>query len=156
MVLQGQWGQRIADHLRQTAPPDWEVCAWQGPATIPVPLDDPREFLQAAFPAVLPQADLLLVLTEGAGLTDLAPDLAQLCQASAVLVPVDRRAWAPPGLVRQVRQRLEGMGVACALPMPFCSLTPGEGQHPLIREFATRYGRPEVRCVVGGDSVHES
>jgi hypothetical protein len=32
--------------------------------------------------------------------------------------------------------------------MPFCSLTPGEGQHPLIRQFAQRYGRPEVRCTV--------
>jgi thymidylate synthase len=152
IVVTGQWGQRIADHVRQTAPPDWEVCAWQGPTTIPAPLDDPagflHEYLQESLTAGLPQADLLLVLTESAGMTDLAPDLAHLCRASAVLVPVDRRPWAPPGLVRQVRQRLQGMGIACALPTPFCSLTPGEDQHPLIHDFGTRYGRPKVQCAI--------
>ena len=157
VVVQGQWGQRILDHVRQTAPPDWEVCAWQGPTAIPAPLDDPAEFLRAYLEESaldgLPQADMLLVLTESAGMTDLAPDLARLCQTSAVLVPVDRRTWAPPGLARQVRQRLEGMGVACALPMPFCSLTPAEGQHPTIRQFAQRYGRPEVRCEVDDGST---
>ncbi len=154
IVVQGQWGLRIADHVQQTAPPDWQISAWQGPTTVPAPLDDPvgfvHEYLQESSPTGLPQADLLLVLTESAGMTDLAPDLADLCRASAVLVPVDRRAWAPPGLVRQVRQRLEGMGVACALPMPFCSLMPGEDQHPLIRQFAAHYGRPEVQCAIEG------
>jgi hypothetical protein len=157
VVVQGQWGQRIVDHVRQTAPPDWEVSVWQGPIAVPSPLDDPAGFLsecmEESAPSGMPQADLLLVLTESAGMTDLAPDLARLCCAGAVIVPVDRRPWAPPGLARQVRQRLEGMGVACALPMPFCSLTPAEGQHPLIREFAQRYGRPEVRCAVEGGSV---
>jgi thymidylate synthase len=154
VVVQGQWGQRIADHIQQTAPPDWEVSARQGPTAIPTPLDDPAEFLhewlRESMPAGLPPSDLLLVLTESAGMTDLVPDLAHLCRAEAVIVPVDRRPWAPPGLARQVRQRLEGMGVACVLPMPFCSLMPAEGQHPLIRQFAQRYGRPEVQCAVKG------
>jgi len=33
--------------------------------------------------------------------------------------------------------------------MPFCSLTSYKGQHPSIREFAWRYGRPERTCAVG-------
>jgi hypothetical protein len=144
IVTQGEWGERIARHLRETAPADWVLGDWQGPAVLPVVLDDPEDHL----PDSLPQADLLLVLTESAGLTDLSTDIAQLCGAQAVIVPVDRRSWAPPGLLRQVRQRLEAMGVAGTFPEPFCSLAPREGQHVLLQAFARRYGRPELACTV--------
>jgi hypothetical protein len=79
-------------------------------------------------------------------MTVLSPDVAQLCGARAVIVPVDRRSWAPPGLLRQVKQRLEVLGIDSAFPMPFCSLAPREEQHPLIQAFARRYGRPELVC----------
>jgi thymidylate synthase len=142
IVIQGQWGQRIADHLCATAPTDWQVEAWQGPIALPTVIDDPEEYL----PGTLPKTDLLLVLTESAGLTDLAPDLAQLCGADAVIVPIDKRAWAPPGLRGQVERRLRAMDVGAAFPLPFCSLLPRGNQHPLIGEFAARYGRPELTC----------
>ena len=144
VVTQGEWGQRIADHLERTAPAGWQIAVWQGPTVLPVVLDEPHEFL----PDILPQADLLLVLTESASMTDLVPDMAQLCGAQAVLVPVDKRSWARPGLRRQVAQRLQAMDVAGAMPMPFCSLMPSESQHPLLREFAQRYGRPELVCTL--------
>jgi hypothetical protein len=105
-------------------------------------LDEPEDIL----PGTLPKADLLLVLTESPSMTDLIPDLAELCGAQAVIVPVDKRPWAPQGLIRQVRHRLQAMGIDSAWPMPFCTLAPSPGQHPLIREFAQRYGRPEVKC----------
>lgn len=149
IVTQGQWGQRIANHIRLTAPAGWQVTAWEGPTALPIVLDDPEEFL----PRALPPADLLLVLTESAGMTDLAPDMAARCGAQAVIVPVDRQSWAPPGLAQQVRQRLESVDVGSALPAPFCSLAPRKGQHPLIGEFARRFGRPELTCAVHRDRV---
>lgn len=137
-VTQGDWGQRIADHILKTSPPDWQITCWTGPANLPRVIDEPGDWL----PPSLPAADLLLVLAESPGLTDLAPDLAQRAGARAVIVPVDRRAWAPPGLIQQVRQRLEAAGLASAFPAPFCSLAPNPRQHPLIRAFAQRYGSP--------------
>ena len=151
VVVQGDWGRRIVDHLSRTAPPDWALVQWQGPVALPPVLDDPEEFL----PHELPQADMLLLLTESAGMTDLAPDIAQLCGAQAALVPVDRRSWARPGLLRQVRQRLEAMGVGGAFPMPFCTLVPRKDQHPTIRAFAERYGRPELACRSGEGRIAE-
>jgi hypothetical protein len=142
IAAQGQWGWRIVDHLKRTAPSDWQIRVWQGPTALPLVIDEPDEFL----PRTLPQADLLIVLTESAGLTDLAPDLAQMCSAQAVIIPVDKRAWAPPGLLRQVRGRLSAMNIGSAAPMPFCSLAPTKSQHPLIQEFAGRYGRPKLVC----------
>ena len=142
VVNQGEWGRRIVHHVSQTAPRDWQLAVWQGPGALPSVLDDPDEFL----PDALPLADLLLVLTESAGLTDLSPDIARLCGAQAAIVPVDRRSWARPGLRRQVLQRLQAAGKGGAMPMPFCSLVPTTGQHPLIRAFAQRYGRPQIDC----------
>jgi hypothetical protein len=116
---------------------------------LPQVLDDPDEFV----PRVLPQVDLLLVLTESAGLTDLAPDVAEVCGARAVLVAVDRRSCARPGLRRQVLGRLKQRGIACVFAAPFCSLTPSASQHPAVRAFAEHYGRPELACEVSEDQV---
>jgi hypothetical protein len=146
LAIQGPWGRRIADHLRSSAPADWQIAVWQGPTALPIIVDDPEEFL----PDQLEPAELLVVLPESAGLTDLSPDLAVRCGAQAVLLGIDKRPWAPRGLVRQVRQRLEQAGIAGAAPMPFCSLTPSSRQHALIRAFAERYGRPELRCTTVG------
>jgi thymidylate synthase len=104
--------------------------------------------LADVLPTGLPQADLLLALTESIAMTDLVSDLAALCGAQAVIVAVDRRSSAPSGLVGQVRRRLEVKGIASAWPMPFCSLAPSPDQHPLIQEFARRYGRPELTCTI--------
>jgi thymidylate synthase len=144
IATQGDWGQRIADHIRRTAPGNWQLSVWRGPMTLPVVIDELEEFL----PASLPNNELLLALTESAGMSDLVPDIAQLCRAEAVIMPVDKRSWARPGLLNQVRARLESAAIACAFPMPFCSLTCAKSQHPLIRQFAARYGRPELECTV--------
>lgn len=142
IVTQGKWGERIAAHLAETAPEGWSLSTWRGPAVLPVVLDEPQLYL----PGALPQVDLLLVLTESRGVTDLSPDIAALCGAQAAIVAVDRRAAAPAGLRRQVQERFRAMGVECSVPMPFCSLAPSARQHPLVRTFAERYGRPEVVC----------
>jgi hypothetical protein len=157
-VTQGTWGQRIINHLGKSAPSEWVIVTWRGPTGLPVVLDEP----EALLPDALPKSDVLLVLTESAGMTDLTPDIAQLCGAQAVIVPVDRRVWAPPGLLRQVKQRLAAMGIDGVFPMPFCSLSPTKKQHPLIQAFAQRFGRPELTCevqegrVVACDIVRET
>ena len=163
------WSQRIVAHLQTTAPagwqivepPDWPALAyelWSALGTGSTPqtaglwsamLDDLEDML----PDCLPNADLLLVLTESTLMTDLVSDLARLCSAQAVIVGIDRRSVAPPGLVGQVRRRLQKMGIDSAWPMPFCSLAPTPGQHPLIREFAQRYGRPELTCTVQNNRI---
>ena len=154
--LQGPaWGQRIAAHLQVSAPKTWQIARapeWSalartaalgpGSSILSLMLDEPEDLL----PEYLPPADLLLVLTESILMTDLVADLAELCGAQAVIVPVDKRSWAPPGLVRQVQGRLEAKSISSAWPMPFCALAPNVGQHPLIHEFASRYGRPELIC----------
>ena len=112
-------------------------------------MDDPDDIL----PDRLPQTELLLVLTESAAMTDLVSDLAERCGAQAVIVAIDRRSRAPPGLVGQVRRRLQAMGIDSAWPMPFCALVPNSRQHPLIQAFARRYGRPELDCVVQDGTI---
>lgn len=144
IAVQAQWGRRIADHLHHSVPTDWQIAVWQAPTALPIIVDAPQDFL----PDHLEPADLLIVLPESPGLTDLTPDLAQRCGAQAVLLGIDKRPWAPRGLVRQVRQRLEQAGIACVAPIPLCSLAPSARQHPLIRAFAERYGRPELRCTI--------
>jgi thymidylate synthase len=107
-------------------------------------LDEPEEYL----PDALPRVELLLVLPESAGMTDLTPDLVERSGAEAVILAVDKRSWAPPGLLRQVKRRLEALHIASAMPTPFCTLTPSAAQHPAIHAFAQQYGRPELACAV--------
>jgi hypothetical protein len=143
-VVTGNYGNRIVSHLCQTAPADWQVLSWEGPKHLPPVVDEPERFL----PTSLPQADLLLSLAEHAGLSDLVADLAEQCGAQAVIAPIDRWSWLPPGLSRQLAQRLQDRGMGCAFPSPFCSLRPSHQGHPLINAFADRFGSPELRCTV--------
>lgn len=122
---------------------------WEGPQHLPSVIDEPEEFL----PASLPQADLLLSLAENAGLSDLAADIAVLCGAKAVIAPIDRRAWLPPGLSNQLARRLEKSGLGYAFPAPFCTLQPRKDAHPLINDFAARFGTPKLRCSVIDERV---
>lgn len=149
VVKQGKWGERIASHLLADVPAGWKYMFWSAPPHLPAVIDEPDDYL----PATLPAADLLLALTESAGLTDLAPDLACLCGATAVILPADRPSCALPGLRRQVRERLAAAQIAVAMPMPFCSLAPAADQHPLITAFGRRYGRPELVCTIHAGCV---
>ena len=152
-VTQGVWGERIAAHLAATAPHDWRVESWRAPRALPPVIDDPDEIL----PASLPVVDLLLALGETPALAQLIPDLAQRCGARAVIAPIDRNESFPPGLVRQVASWLDGLHIPAVFPKPFCSLTEATvdvGRHarafedPLIRRFASRFGRPLFQAEV--------
>lgn len=157
-VTQGLWGNRIADNLRHHAPADWLVEAWAAPAVIPPVVDDPEEYL----PPGLAPADLVLALGEVPGLAQLIPEVVRLTGARAVIAPIDRNESLPPGLVRQLKDWLEAIGVAAAFPKPFCSLTCESYNRtplvtpytdPLIRRFAEHFGRPLFRAEVSQGKI---
>jgi thymidylate synthase len=159
-VTQGLWGERIAQNVAAHAPRDWEVTAWGAPRLIPPIVDDPEEFL----PDALPQTDLLLALGEVSGLAQLIPDIVRLTGARAVLAPIDRSESLPSGLALQLEGWLAEAGVPIVFPMPFCSLTPetinrpprkASYDDPLIRRFATHFGRPIFAVAVEKGRITE-
>ncbi len=148
-AIQGEYGQRIVDHIKERGPQDWEVLVWEAPRFLPIIVDDPEEFL----PEDPPQADLILSLVENRSASELIPDLAVVVGAQAVIAPVDNRAWLPPGMMRQIGHRLAAASISSAFPVPFCSLEVEPGQHPLIQEFATYFGRPKLEIEVESDRI---
>lgn len=150
VIVQGEYGRRIVENIRQHGPDDWTIATWQAPPLLPPVIDDPEDFL----PADLPAADLVLSLGEHPGVAELLPDIVQMTGARAVIAPIDNVAWLPPGLMHQVARWLADMGVTVVFPKPFCSLTERtynahrqqkEYHDPLIAEFARHFGRPILR-----------
>jgi len=146
-ATQGKYGERIAANVAANRPDGWEILRLPLPARLPAVIDDPDEVL----PAAIPPADLLVSLHEGPGAAELIPDIAGRCGAAAVLAAVDDRAACPPGLENQVRKRLDRMGVTCAFARPLCGFD--GGPHPLLEDFAARFGRPSLRIDADGDRV---
>ncbi len=118
-VTQGQWGERIAEHIGRFHPPSWTVKRWAAPRALPLVIDDPADFL----PPTLPAATLILALGETPAEAQLIPDVARLSGAVAVIAPIDRNESLPPGLASQLQTWLTDMGIASVFPKPFCSLT---------------------------------
>lgn len=152
-LTQGEWGERIANHIKETAPVHWVVNNWKAPRILPPIIDYPEDFL----PETFPQASVVLALGDTSGLAQLVPDIAQMAGAKAVIAPIDNNESLPPGLARQLKQWLDGINVESVFPKPFCSLTETTyNQKPLItpydielvREFARYYGRPEFEIDV--------
>ena len=108
-------------------------------------------------------ADLMLSFAEHKGAAELLPEIARKTGASAVLVAVDDESWLPRGLDRQLHGWLDAMNVACATPKPLCSLTENtmgspamrwlEYHSPLIAEFASYFGKPELELEIDPDSA---
>ena len=156
-IITGEYGQRHVENIRAHAPADWEIHVWKAPATYPLVIDYPEDYL----PDDLPPADLVLAFGEHPGVAELVPEVVKRTGAKAVIAPVDREEWLPRGLARQLRGWLAEMGVACVTPKPLCSLTETtynvrryqtEYNDPLIAEFARHFGRPELRITVDPES----
>jgi hypothetical protein len=155
-VTQGQWGERIADHVGRFHPPSWSVPRWAAPRALPLLIDDPADYL----PAQLPGVDLILALGETAGVAQLIPDLARLTGAKSVIAPIDRNESLPPGLMKQLHEWLNDLGVAVVFPKPFCSLTETTYNQPpirvryndaCIRAFARVFGRPRFLASIDSE-----
>jgi hypothetical protein len=150
IAIQGYYGERMVDNIKRHAPADWEVNQVTLPTGLPAIIDDADEFL----PRELPPADLLISLGEHPGVAQMIPDMVKRSGAKAVIAPADNRAWLPFGLARQVKQKLESMGVDMVYPVPFCTLTENDSQDPRIREFARYFGKPEVSIEFYQDDKH--
>jgi hypothetical protein len=153
-IISGEYGARHVANIRQHGPAYWVVETWQAPAIFPLVIDYPEDYL----PAELPPSDLILSFAEHRGVAELLPEVAQMTGARAVIAAIDSESWLPRGLARQLRGWLEKMGVACATPKPLCSLTERDFgvarrqriayRDPLIAEFATYFGQPELEIEV--------
>jgi hypothetical protein len=157
-IISGQYGQRHVDNIRKHGPGTWDITTWQAPAILPPIVDYPEDHL----PETLPPADLILSFAEIKGVAELLPEIAKMTGAKAVIAGVDSEVWLPRGLARQLRGWLERINVACATPKPLCSLTEThfgitrrkkeEHNSPLIAEFATYFGKPELELAVDENS----
>ncbi|MGA7677979.1 MAG: DUF166 family protein [Dehalococcoidia bacterium] len=149
VAVQGHYGQRIGDNIRKYGPADWKVYSYTLPQDLPAIIDDADAFL----PKELPAADLLISLGEHPGVAQMIPDMVKKSGAKAVIAPADNRVWLPPGLAKQIKRKLESMGVDMVHPVPFCTLTEKDSQNQYIREFAKYFGRLEVDIELDKDRI---
>ena len=149
IAIQGSYGQRMVDNIRKYAPRGWEISQVTLPLTLPAIIDNANEFI----PSELPQTDLLISLGEHQGVAQMIPDLVERTGAKAVIAPADNRVWLPPGLARQIQQKLSRKGIDMVYPVPFCLLSQKDSQNELIREFATYFGVPEVSVDLNDEKI---
>jgi len=149
VAIQGHYGQRIADNIRKHGPAGWKVYSFAFAQDLPAIIDDAGEFL----PKELPAADLLISLGEHPGVAQMIPDMVKKSGAKAVIAPADNRVWLPPGLAKQIKRKLESMGVDMVYPVPFCTLTEKDSQSPHIKEFAKYFGRPDLDVELDKDRI---
>jgi hypothetical protein len=149
IAIQGHYGQRIADNIRNCGPAGWKVFSFTFRQDLPAIIDDAEEFL----PKELPAADLLISLGEHPGVAQMIPDMVKKSGAKAVIAPADNRTWLPPGLAKQIKRKLESMGVDMVYPVPFCTLSEKDSQNPFILEFAKYFGRPDLDVELDKDKI---
>jgi hypothetical protein len=150
-IVQGNYGKRMAEAWQEHGPAGWEIETLEITASLPTMMEEPLEFL----PQQIPKADLVISLGEHPGVAELLPAIVKASGASAVIAPVDNRAWLPPGLAKQVERALQKMGVTICFPVTFCALQEKDSADPLIQEFAHLFGAPEVEIAVEADRVKE-
>lgn len=152
-AMQGPYGRRIVDNIRNHLPVGWELAIFTFPSVLPPIVDDPVEFL----PPGLDSADLLLGLSESSRSAQLIPAMAQQAGAKGVIIPIDSSAWLPLGLRNQLQRELADLGIASAFPKTFCTLTEhsyGYGvfthayESDVISAFARHLGRPKLDVAI--------
>jgi thymidylate synthase len=153
-VISGEYGKRHVENIIARGPKEWVVDIWEAPRAFPLVIDYPEDFLPASFNP----AELILAFGEHKSIPELIPDIAHMCEAKAVIAPIDHTATLPPGLARQLHEWLGRMGVSCVTPKPLCSLTENDYMvnrrqkasydDPLIAEFAHFFGRPKFKIEV--------
>jgi hypothetical protein len=140
IIIQGWYGQRIAENLKEKSPKNWEFYVHKLPDKLPIILDIEDEFIPKQFP----KCDLLISLGEDPVIISLLPDLVKKSGAKAIIAPVDNSDWNPPGLRKQISDELKKLGVAFSFPKPFCSMNPNS-KNEIIDTFAERFGAPNLK-----------
>lgn len=150
ILIQGPYGDRIAENLKKNAPPNWKIIVYQFPKDMPKIIEIPEKF----FPKKIVDCDIILSLGENPAFATLLPDLVRLTRAKAVIAPVDNPSWLPQGVITQVSKELKEIDVQYTFPMPFCSMDSNTGLS-LIDKFATEFGRPELQIELKDDTIEE-
>lgn len=157
IVVQGPYGERIAQNISSRSPAEWTVSSVTLPRALPSIIDDPEEFVHQP----LPETDLVLFLSESPQAPQLIPDLATMTGAKAVIAPVDNSSWMPQGLENQIRKELANLNISSAFPKTFCTLTENSCGYrhsakshdsELIATFARHFGRPKLSITVCEES----
>jgi hypothetical protein len=152
-LYQGHYGKRIVEHIKKTGPQHWTIDILNPPFSLPIVIDDPEEFL----PSQVPQAELLLALSESPQTAQLVPVIAGLSGVKAVIMPVDNSSWLPIGLKNQIEREMVNMGVSAVFPKTFCTLTENTAgfgadvetyDSPYITSFATHFGEPKLKIEI--------
>ncbi len=154
ILIQGNYGQRIARHIDANRPEGWKVKTWLVPPITESIVDDPEIYLSGD----LPQADLILHLAETAQAAQLLPAVVEKSGARGVIASIDSSAWIPLGLRNQLRRELGKKDVVIVYPEPLCSIdeqTVGFYESnkqpytsPIISEFARHFGKPRVDLTI--------
>lgn len=147
VLIQGEYGERIAKNVRENGPAGFKVTTMALPEDLPMVVEDPKEHL----PKSLPQADLVLALQENSSAAQLISEIARSTDAKALIAPVDNSAWLPHGMRTQIERELSKLGIAVAFPRPFCTLEPVG--NPIIDKFAEYFGKPILSLEVEKDTV---
>jgi hypothetical protein len=125
------------------------------PADLPAFIDNPEEHM----PKKLPKADVCLA----SGLhKDLLLELpAQIAKTGikALIAPIEDWQEVPMGIKKQMEAKCAELGLECAFPKPFCTLTPEKDKPTIARFIAeTNVGRPLLEIsltTIGKDEVIE-
>jgi hypothetical protein len=137
-IVQGEYGERIANNIKNNGPSKWEVRTIEMEKGLPALIDDPEEFL----PPDIPKADILLAIQEESAAAQLIVDIARAAQVRGVIAPIDNSEWLPEGMMNQIKRELEKMGVESVFPRPFCTLE--ETGSKLLDQFVECFGKPKL------------
>ncbi len=154
IMIQGNYGKRIADNIKREKPEHWHVEVWSVPAITESIIDEPEIYL----PGDLMPADLILHLCESPQAAQLLPAVVERCGTKGVVASIDSTAWIPLGLRNQLRRELGKKGITIVFPEPLCSIdeeTVGfyeKNKEPytseIIREFARHFGKPKLDLTI--------
>ncbi|MCL7412308.1 MAG: DUF166 domain-containing protein [ANME-2 cluster archaeon] len=115
------------------------------PTGLPEFIEEPGVFLPE-----IGTCDLIIAMGIHPDLLAALPVMVDSSGAKAVIVPVEEPGWAPLGLQKQLREKLESKGVECEFPKPFCALA--KTGKPVIDEFVEMgFGRPELTIRLSDD-----
>ena len=122
------------------------------PENLPPFIENPEKHL----PESLPNCDMVLAIGMHPDLLSTIPTVVERTNAKGVIVPIENRNWCPPGLKRQLEEKLEEARVEYAFPKPFCSLE--ETGRPVIDGFLRRYnlGKPLVEVEVADGMIFDA
>ena len=151
IIIQGDFGKRFLENIKNNAPKDWEILEYKWTKKLPLVVDDFSEYL----PESLPECDLLISLQEVQTVAEMIPEFVKMSDAKAVLAPIDNKSYLSSGLARQLKKRLEKDGIEFIYPLAFCTLSEKDTKNELILEFLKYFGMPKLEIEIEKDKVKE-